>query len=275
MVVEFDSEPMLGDRADPHELPSNHNVFSAAMRRVPDAERPQPQQRRGAWRGGIGRLDIQHVDKSFADCPAVRGASLYVERGEAVTLLGPNGAGKTTIFYMITGLTPVDGGQVELEGHDITKLPMYQRARLGIGYLPQNASIYCELNVEQSIRVVLEAIEPDRQQREYDLEALLDELDIVRLRKTPSNALSSGDRRRVEIARALAARPSYLLLDEPFADVEPTAVDDMLALVRHVTQRGVGVLIADQFNQNSRQLLDVSDRAYVICLGDILGTLVA
>jgi lipopolysaccharide export system ATP-binding protein len=204
----------------------------------------------------------------------VKDASVYVERGETVGLLGPNGAGKTTIFHMITGLIPADRGQIALEGQDITRLPMYRRARSGIGYLPQKASIFRGLNVEQSIRVALDVVEPDRARRDQALEALLEEFDIVSLRDKTSEALSVLERRRIEIARAIAARPCYMLLDEPFADLEPTAVDDIQALVRHLTRRGIGILIADQLKQSPRQTLDVSDRAYVICSGDILGTLV-
>ncbi len=160
----------------------------------------------------------------------VRGASLFVRRGEAVGLLGPNGAGKTTIFYMITGLIKAERGKIELDGNDVTALPMYQRARLGIGYLPQEASIFRGLNVEDNIRSVLEVIEPDPKQRDHDLENLLDEFNIARLRKSPSIALSGGERRRVEIARALATRPSYMLLDEPFAGIDPIAVGDIQVL---------------------------------------------
>jgi lipopolysaccharide export system ATP-binding protein len=162
-------------------------------------------------------LAAHAVEKSFGTKTVVRGASLYVRRGEAVGLLGPNGAGKTTIFYMITGLIKADRGRIELDGHDVTALPMYQRARLGIGYLPQEASIFRGLNVEDNIRAVLEVVEPNRKRREHDLEALLEEFDIARVRKTASIALSGGERRRVEIARALATRPNYMLLDEPFA----------------------------------------------------------
>ena len=165
----------------------------------------------------------------------VRGVSLYVRRGEAVGLLGPNGAGKTTVFYMITGLIKADRGRIHLDGYDVTALPMYQRARLGIGYLPQEASIFRGLNVEENIRAVLEMIEPNRRRREAELDSLLDEFNIGRLRKTPTIALSGGERRRVEIARALATRPNYMLLDEPFAGIDPIAVGDIQALVRHLT----------------------------------------
>jgi len=196
-----------------------------------------------------GYLAVHSVEKSFGKRQVVRGVSIYVRRGEAVGLLGPNGAGKTTVFYMITGLIPADRGTIELDGHDVTKLPMYQRARLGIGYLPQEASIFRGLSVEQNIR------------------AVLDEFNITRLRKTPSIALSGGERRRVEIARALATRPNYMLLDEPFAGIDPIAVGDIQDLVRHLTNRGIGVLITDH---NVRETLGLTDRAYIVYAGEIL-----
>jgi len=214
-----------------------------------------------------GYLAAHSVEKSFAGRKVVKGASLYVRRGEAVGLLGPNGAGKTTIFYMMTGLIKADGGRVELDGFDVTGLPMYQRARLGIGYLPQEASIFRGLNVEENIRAVLEEVEPDRKRREKDLDALLDEFNIARLRKTPTIALSGGERRRVEIARSLATRPNYMLLDEPFAGIDPIAVGDIQALVRHLTARGIGVLITDH---NVRETLGLTDRAYIIYSGEVL-----
>jgi lipopolysaccharide export system ATP-binding protein len=214
-----------------------------------------------------GFLAVHGVEKTFGTRKVVKGASLYVQRGEAVGLLGPNGAGKTTIFYMITGLIKADRGRVELDGHDVTALPMYQRARLGIGYLPQEASIFRGLSVEENIRAVLEVVEPSKRKREFELDALLDEFSITRLRKTPSIALSGGERRRVEIARALATRPAYMLLDEPFAGIDPIAVGDIQALVRHLTQRGIGVLITDH---NVRETLGLTDRAYIIYSGEVL-----
>ncbi|HEY3892926.1 MAG TPA: LPS export ABC transporter ATP-binding protein [Bradyrhizobium sp.] len=214
-----------------------------------------------------GYLAVHSVEKSFGTRQVVRGVSIYVRRGEAVGLLGPNGAGKTTVFYMITGLIPADRGAIELDGHDVTKLPMYQRARLGIGYLPQEASIFRGLSVEQNIRAVLEVVEPSRKKREAELDALLDEFNITRLRKTPSIALSGGERRRVEIARALATRPNYMLLDEPFAGIDPIAVGDIQDLVRHLTNRGIGVLITDH---NVRETLGLTDRAYIVYAGEIL-----
>jgi lipopolysaccharide export system ATP-binding protein len=214
-----------------------------------------------------GYLAVHSVEKSFGSRQVVRGVSIYVRRGEAVGLLGPNGAGKTTVFYMITGLIPADRGAIELDGHDVTKLPMYQRARLGIGYLPQEASIFRGLTVEQNIRAVLEVVEPSRKKREMELDSLLEEFHITRLRKTPSIALSGGERRRVEIARALATRPNYMLLDEPFAGIDPIAVGDIQDLVRHLTNRGIGVLITDH---NVRETLGLTDRAYIVYAGEIL-----
>ncbi|MBR1234487.1 LPS export ABC transporter ATP-binding protein [Bradyrhizobium sp. AUGA SZCCT0182] len=214
-----------------------------------------------------GYLAVHSVEKSFGTRKVVRGVSIYVRRGEAVGLLGPNGAGKTTVFYMITGLIKADRGAIELDGHDVTKLPMYQRARLGIGYLPQEASIFRGLTVEQNIRAVLEVVEPSRKKREAELDALLDEFNIARLRKSPSIALSGGERRRVEIARALATRPNYMLLDEPFAGIDPIAVGDIQDLVRHLTNRGIGVLITDH---NVRETLGLTDRAYIVYAGEIL-----
>jgi len=214
-----------------------------------------------------GYLAVHSVEKSFGSRQVVRGVSIYVRRGEAVGLLGPNGAGKTTVFYMITGLIKADRGAIELDGHDVTRLPMYQRARLGIGYLPQEASIFRGLTVEQNIRAVLEVVEPSKKKREAELDALLNEFNITRLRKTPSIALSGGERRRVEIARALATRPNYMLLDEPFAGIDPIAVGDIQDLVRHLTNRGIGVLITDH---NVRETLGLTDRAYIVYAGEIL-----
>lgn len=214
-----------------------------------------------------GYLAIHGVEKTFVGRKVVKGVSLYVRRGEAVGLLGPNGAGKTTVFYMITGLIKADRGRIELDGYDVTALPMYQRARLGIGYLAQEPSIFRGLNVEDNIRAVLEIVEPNKKRREQDLDSLLEEFNITRLRKSPSIALSGGERRRVEIARALASRPSYMLLDEPFAGIDPIAVGDIQALVRHLTQRGIGVLITDH---NVRETLGLTDRAYIIYSGEVL-----
>ena len=213
------------------------------------------------------RLTVKSITKSFKKRPIVRGVSLTIRRGEVVGLLGPNGAGKTTVFYMITGLISADEGNIEIDGQDITRLPMYRRARLGIGYLPQEASIFRGLTVEQNIRAVLELVEPDKNIREAHLEALLEEFKIARVRKSPSIALSGGERRRVEIARALASRPSFMLLDEPFAGIDPIAIGDIRDLVRQLTERGIGVLITDH---NVRETLDLVNRAYIIHDGRLL-----
>jgi lipopolysaccharide export system ATP-binding protein len=214
-----------------------------------------------------GRLTVHSVVKSFKKRTVVRGVSLELNRGEAVGLLGPNGAGKTTVFYMITGLIAADEGSIRIDGRDVTRLPMYRRARLGIGYLPQEASIFRGLSVEDNILAVLETVEPDKRERQNQLDALLDEFRISRLRKSPAIRLSGGERRRVEIARALATRPSFMLLDEPFAGIDPIAVNDIRALVRHLTQRGIGVLITDH---NVRETLELVSRAYIIHDGMVL-----
>jgi lipopolysaccharide export system ATP-binding protein len=216
---------------------------------------------------GDGVLSVYQLGKSYRSRQVVADVSLYVRRGEAVGLLGPNGAGKTTVFYMITGLVLPDKGMIELDGCNVTTLPMYRRARLGIGYLPQEASIFRGLSVEDNIKAVLEMTESDRDRRAADLESLLDEFDIKRLRKTPSIALSGGERRRCEIARALAGRPTFMLLDEPFAGIDPIAVGDIQNLVRHLTSRGIGVLITDH---NVRETLGLIDRAYIIHSGHVL-----
>jgi lipopolysaccharide export system ATP-binding protein len=246
------------------QLEPMHQMYGAAQNQVAVRPRRDSDGRQATRRA---YLAAHGVEKSFGGRMVVRGVTLYVRRGEAVGLLGPNGAGKTTVFYMITGLINADRGRIELDGYDVTTLPMYQRARLGIGYLPQEASIFRGLNVEDNIRSVLEVVEPDRRRREADLNALLEEFNIARVRKTPAIALSGGERRRVEIARALATRPSYMLLDEPFAGIDPIAVGDIQALVRHLTNRGIGVLITDH---NVRETLGLTDRAYIIYSGEVL-----
>jgi lipopolysaccharide export system ATP-binding protein len=247
-------------------------VGPRANTKIAPARAPSGQARRAPGNGEQraqprNYLAVHGVEKNYSGRKVVRGVSLYVRRGEAVGLLGPNGAGKTTVFYMITGLIKADRGRIHLDGYDVTALPMYQRARLGIGYLPQEASIFRGLNVEENIRAVLEMIEPNKRRREAELDSLLEEFNIARLRKTPTIALSGGERRRVEIARALATRPNYMLLDEPFAGIDPIAVGDIQALVRHLTQRGIGVLITDH---NVRETLGLTDRAYIIYSGEVL-----
>ncbi|MFZ0508821.1 MAG: LPS export ABC transporter ATP-binding protein, partial [Methylocella sp.] len=214
-----------------------------------------------------GVLAVHHLRKSYKARRVVEDVSMTVRRGEVVGLLGPNGAGKTTLFYMITGLIRPDSGRIELDGHDVTRLPMYRRARLGIGYLPQEASIFRGLDVEDNIRAVLEIVEPDKLKRAGELEGLLDEFDLKSLRETSSIALSGGERRRCEIARALAGRPSFMLLDEPFAGIDPIAVADIQLLVQHLKRRGIGVLVTDH---NVRETLGLIDRAYIVHAGRVL-----
>ena len=218
-------------------------------------------------KGREGVLAVTGLQKGFKGRQVVRGVTLGVRRGEAVGLLGPNGAGKTTCFYMITGLIQPDAGRIELDGYDITTTPMYRRARLGIGYLPQEASIFRGLSVENNIRAVLEVVEPSKKERERQLDALLDEFSITHLRKQSSSALSGGERRRCEIARSLATRPTFMLLDEPFAGIDPISIGDIQELVRHLTRRGIGVLITDH---NVRETLGLIDRAYIIAAGQVL-----
>jgi lipopolysaccharide export system ATP-binding protein len=212
-------------------------------------------------------LVARGIGKRFKRRTVLGDVSISVQRGEAVGLLGPNGAGKTTCFYCITGLINPDMGQILLDGHDITGLPMYRRARLGIGYLPQEASIFRGLTVEGNIMAVLEVVEPDRSDRESRLDELLAEFGIEHLRRAPALALSGGERRRVEIARALAAKPHFILLDEPLAGIDPIAVSDIRDLVRHLKDRGIGVLITDH---NVRETLDLIDRAYILHDGHVL-----
>jgi lipopolysaccharide export system ATP-binding protein len=232
---------------------------------APSRARQQAGPRRSVARAGV--LAAGNLEKSYGGRKVVNDVSVNVMRGEAVGLLGPNGAGKTTVFYMVIGLVVADAGRINLDGHDVTKLPMYRRARLGIGYLPQEASIFRGLSVEDNIGSVLEIVEPDRHRRREQLESLLDEFDLARVRRSPAIALSGGERRRVEIARALATRPSYMLLDEPFAGIDPIAVGDIQELVRHLKERGIGVLITDH---NVRETLGLVDRAYIVHSGTIL-----
>jgi len=206
-------------------------------------------------------LEVRNIGKTYKKRPVLRDVSLQVQRGDAVGLLGPNGAGKTTCFYIITGLITPDYGDVALDGEVITNLPMYRRARLGVGYLPQEASIFRGLTVEQNLNAILETVEPESGQRESVLDALLAEFSITHLRRTPAIALSGGERRRVEIARALASRPHFVLLDEPLAGIDPIAVGEIRELVSHLKDRGIGVLITDH---NVRETLSIVDRAYII-----------
>lgn len=248
------------------------NDFGVKPRNVinlgkPEVKKPHNKDKKPRIVGGSKGLQALNLGKSYGDKPAVRDVSITVHRGEAVGLLGPNGAGKTTSFYMIMGLIKPDYGSISLDGVDITSLPVYRRARLGIGYLPQEASIFRGLTVEENILAVLELVHPIKETRQIVLEELLGEFSITHLRRTPAIALSGGERRRVEIARALASNPSFILLDEPLAGIDPVAVNDIKELISHLKHRGIGVLITDH---NVREALDLLDRAYVIHNGTVL-----
>ena len=232
----------------------------------PSAEEASATPRPRVVEGGKG-LVATRISKSFNKRPVVRDVSLSLKRGEVVGLLGPNGAGKTTSFYIISGLIQPDAGKVEIDDTDVTRLPMYRRARLGIGYLPQEASIFRGLTAEQNIRATAELVEQDPGKLESMVEELLAEFGISHVRNTPAIALSGGERRRVEIARALATHPSYILLDEPLAGIDPIAVGEIRDLVRQLKDRGIGVLITDH---NVRDALDIIDRAYIIHEGQVL-----
>ena len=212
-------------------------------------------------------LEVRSIAKSYDKRAVLHDVSLHVERGEVVGLLGPNGAGKTTSFYSVMGLVRPDAGRIYLDGRDITQLPMYRRAILGLGYLPQETSIFRGLTVEQNIMAVLEVDEPDHNERVARLEKLLDEFGLTGLRESPAMALSGGERRRCEIARALAAEPSIMLLDEPFAGIDPISISDIRHLVMELKQRDIGVLITDH---NVRETLDIVDRACIIYDGQVL-----
>lgn len=214
-----------------------------------------------------GELRVENLRKSYRKRLVLRDVSLHLERGEVVALLGPNGSGKTTCFYAIAGLVAPDSGRVTIDGNDATALPMYRRARMGIGYLPQEASIFRGLSVEQNIMAVLEIAVDEPHRRRERLEELLGDFAIAHLRQAPALALSGGERRRVEIARCLAADPKYLLLDEPFAGVDPIAVNEIRTLVSHLKERGIGVLITDH---NVRETLEIVDRAYILHDGQVL-----
>ncbi|MEM0907758.1 MAG: LPS export ABC transporter ATP-binding protein [Pseudomonadota bacterium] len=212
-------------------------------------------------------LSVRGLAKTYGKRTVVKDVSLSLRQGETIGLLGPNGAGKTTVFYMITGLIKPDAGSISLDGFDVTALPMYRRARLGIGYLPQEASIFRGLTVAQNVMAILELTEPRRRVRRDALDELLSEFGLTKLADSQATSLSGGERRRVEIARALASRPDFMLLDEPFAGVDPIAVSDIQELVRHLTRRGIGVLITDH---NVRETLGLIDRATIIAAGSVL-----
>lgn len=215
----------------------------------------------------LKEIIVKNIAKSYSKRPVLKNVSITVKQGEAVGLLGPNGAGKTTCFYCITGLITPDSGSITLNGENITNLPFYRRAQKGIGYLPQESSIFRSLTVEENIMAVLEVVEPYKDNRNQKLEELLAEFSITHLRESPAIALSGGERRRLEIARALAATPNFILLDEPFAGVDPIAVNDIRNLVSHLKDKGYGVLITDH---NVRETLEITDRAYVLHNGSVL-----
>ncbi len=212
-------------------------------------------------------LEAIKISKSYGKKPVLKEVSVHLSQGEIVGLLGPNGAGKTTCFYVLCGLIKPDRGSVLMDGMDITSLPLYRRARLGIGYLPQEASIFRGLSVEDNIRVALEAIQLPKREREKALQELLEEFSITHLSKSPAVSLSGGERRRVEIARALASRPKFILFDEPLAGVDPIAVKDIRSLIFHLKNKGIGILITDH---NVRETLDIVDRSYILNDGHIL-----
>ncbi|WP_370047172.1 MULTISPECIES: LPS export ABC transporter ATP-binding protein [Salipiger] len=216
---------------------------------------------------GDSGLRVRNLRKSYKKRVVIRDVTLDLDRGEVVALLGPNGSGKTTTFYAVAGLVNPEGGKVTIDGRDATWMPMYRRARLGIGYLPQEMSIFRGLSVEDNITAVLDIAESDRHRRRERLEELLGEFSIEHLRRAPALALSGGERRRVEIARCLAASPKYLLLDEPFAGVDPISVNDIRMLVSDLKTRGIGVLITDH---NVRETLEIVDRAYILHDGKVL-----
>jgi lipopolysaccharide export system ATP-binding protein len=215
---------------------------------------------------GAGLL-VDNIGKSFRGRPVVKGVSLRLERGEVAGLLGPNGAGKTTCFYMITGLIPADYGSIHLDGEDITSQPMYQRARMGVGYLPQETSIFRGMTVGENVMAVVELRERDKKKARETVTELLNELHIEHLRNAPAISLSGGERRRVEIARALASEPSFMLLDEPFAGIDPLAIADIRDVIGYLKKRGIGILITDH---NVRETLDIIDRASIIHAGQVL-----
>ncbi|TCK99936.1 lipopolysaccharide export system ATP-binding protein [Shimia isoporae] len=216
---------------------------------------------------GQSGLKVESLRKAYRKRVVIRDFSMVLNRGEVVALLGPNGSGKTTTFYAVAGLLQPEGGRVSIDGLDVTTLPMYRRAKLGIGYLPQEMSIFRGLSVEDNITAILDITQKDRHKRRERLEELLSEFSIEHLRRAPALALSGGERRRVEIARCLAAEPKYLLLDEPFAGVDPISVDDIRHLVADLKKRGIGVLITDH---NVRETLEIVDRAYILHDGKVL-----
>ena len=275
---QFDRQPERQPEPPPERQfdrqPERPPERQAERQPAPQREQRPPRPRRrsdgnGASPGGERRgvLAVHGVEKSFVGRMVVKGVSLYVRKGEAVGLLGPNGAGKTTVFYMATGLIKADKGRIELDGRNVTKLPMYQRARLGIGYLPQEASIFRGMTVEENVMAVVEMREKDDRRAREEVTGLLEELRIEHLRRAPAVSLSGGERRRVEIARALASEPEFMLLDEPFAGIDPMAMADIRDVIAYLKGRGIGILITDH---NVRETLDIIERASIIHAGRVL-----
>jgi lipopolysaccharide export system ATP-binding protein len=242
--------------------PKSRSTVARSPATLPELDRPDP-----AAHTARPGLVVDKVGKSFRERAVVRNVSLNLQRGEVTGLLGPNGAGKTTCFYMITGLIPADYGAIYLDGDDITPLPMYQRARLGLGYLPQETSIFRGMTVEENIAAVVELREQDPKKRKARVNLLLDELRIAHLRRSPATSLSGGERRRCEIARALASEPTFMLLDEPFAGIDPLAIADIRDVIGYLKSQGIGVLITDH---NVRETLEIVDRASIIHAGEVL-----
>ncbi len=239
----------------------------ATLARPPRPERPAPPASTSAKAVAAEGLQVDRIGKSFRGRAVVKGVSLSLKRGEVAGLLGPNGAGKTTCFYMITGLIAADYGAIYLDGGDVTALPMFQRARMGVGYLPQETSIFRGMTVEENVMAVVEMRERDERKAKFRVDELLDELRIAHLRASPAQALSGGERRRCEIARALASEPAFMLLDEPFAGIDPLAITDIREVIRYLANRGIGVLITDH---NVRETLDIIERASIIHGGEVL-----
>ncbi len=262
------TDPNLAPRVNPDDLfeDDQHELFEeiAASAELKSGRRNVSREDPDLLREG---LHIQRIGKSYNGRPVLIDVSLHVRRGEVVGLLGPNGAGKTTCFYTIVGLIAPDEGDIYLDGNDLTKMPMYRRSRLGIGYLPQEASIFRGMTVENNILSVLELVEPNANARQDMADSLLEEFGIARLRHSPAITLSGGERRRVEIARSLAGKPNIILLDEPFAGIDPIAIGEVRDLVHHLKDRGIGVLITDH---NVRETFDIIDRAYIIYDGNVL-----
>jgi lipopolysaccharide export system ATP-binding protein len=274
MVLELETETSFRAWTDSDELTSTDlAACSDPVRGRPNNDTTQCGEREGA-EPKLGRLDVQGIEKSLAGRAILTNVNLYVQRGEVVTLFGPSGAGRSTLFHIATGLVPPDAGRIELDGQEISRLPMYRRARLGLAYVPQELPIYGSgLNSAHNVEFAAQRSGADNEGLATGTDTILEKSDLGYLRKRIWDQLSGDERRWVAIARVIATRPGYLLLDEPFMKVEPAKLDALLTLIQLASQRGIGVLVAHQLNQHARRIRDVSDRAYLICAGQILGTL--